>query len=187
MGGDLGGILLLSEGALQQSELSGTLREDLQDIHDIALGSSEAMRDIVWLIREERSLEDLVMRLRETAQLSLRKVAYTWKVEPEAIPDRIVPLKARRHVFFAFKEALTNIRKHAKANQVDIEVEIVSAKQTLTMRISDDGVGFDPERVTSGYGLKNLQRRSEALKGYCEIVSTPEKGTRIELAFSLKS
>ena len=184
VGGDLGGILLLSEGALQHSEVSNELREDLQDIHDIAAGSSEAMRDIVWLIREERSLEDLVLRLRETAQLLLRKISYDWKVEPEAIPFGMAPLKVRRQVFFAFKEALTNVRKHANASRVQIEIEV--SRQNFRLRIEDDGSGFDLSSQSKGYGLKNLSRRCEALKGRCDIASTPGEGTRIEMAFSLR-
>ena len=184
IGGDLGGILLLSEGVLQQSDLSGETLEDLQDIHDIAKGSSEALRDIVWLIRDERNLEDLVLRLRETAQLLLRKIPYTWTVEPETVPPYPVPLKVRRHIFFAFKEALTNVLRHAEAKQVKISIQIQA--QRIHLYIVDDGKGFDPGQETTGYGLKNLRRRCEALNGRFAITSSPGAGTQIQLVFSLK-
>ena len=186
IGGDLGGILLLSEGVLKQPGLSGDTREDLQDIHDIAKGSGEALRDIVWLIREERNLEDLLLRLRETAQLALRKLPFSWSVEPEQMPSQIVPLNVRRHIFFGFKETISNIRKHSKAERVDVVINVNSSKQRFELQVSDDGVGFDPESHASGYGLKNMRRRCEALSGHCEIVSSPGKGTRIKLTFSLK-
>lgn len=186
IGGDLGGILLLSEGVLKQSDLSGETREDLQDIHNIARGSSEALRDIVWLIREERNLEDLLLRLRETAQLALRKLPFTWSVEPERMPTQIVPLNVRRHVFFGFKETITNIRKHSRADQVEVNIKVDSSKQRIDLQVSDNGQGFDPQHNASGYGLRNMQRRCEALNGHCEIVSNPGKGTLIKLTFSLK-
>ena len=186
IGGDLGGILLLSEGVLQQSDLSTETLEDLRDIHDIAKGSSEALRDIVWLIRDERNLGDLMLRLRETAQLLLRKIRYTWKVEPENVPPQPVPLKVRRHVFFAFKEALINIRRHADAKHVKISIRILTAKQMIQLQIVDDGKGFDSDQETMGHGLINLQRRCEALNGRFDITSNPETGTRIKLVFSLK-
>ncbi|MEM9159188.1 MAG: ATP-binding protein, partial [Verrucomicrobiota bacterium] len=186
IGGDLGGILLLSEGALQQKGLSEEMREDLEDIHNIAKKSGEALDDIVWLIRDERNLEDLILRLRETAHSMLRKVSHTWTVEPELMPDLIVPLRARRHVFFAFKEALTNILKHAKAETVGIAISYSPAKHLISLRIADDGRGFDLNQKKGGYGLANLRRRCEVLNGSCELESTPGRGTQIELVFSLK-
>ncbi len=186
IGGDLGGILLLSEGVLKQPELSGDVREDLRDIHNISKASGEALRDIVWLIRDERNIEDLILRLRETAQLILRKITYTWNVKPKSNPTSPVPLKVRRHVFFAFKEVLNNIRKHADAQQVQIAITLSAAKQLLELQIVDDGKGFDLDGETIGYGLKNLRRRCEALNGHCEIISKPGNGTRIDLVFSLK-
>ncbi len=186
IGGDLGGILLISEGVLQRPGLSDEVCDELRDIHDIAKGSNEALHDIVWLIREERDLADLVLRLREMAQLLLRKIPFAWEVLPETIPARPAPLNVRRHVFFAFKEALTNIAKHADAEQVTIAIEISTTPPSIALRLVDDGRGFDPEVDSKGYGLRNLRRRCQALNGNCEIVSTPGEGTRIDLVFSLK-
>ena len=188
IGGDLGGIYILSEGVLQQPGLTSEVREDLQDIHDIAKGSGEALRDIVWLIREERNLDDLLLHLRGTAKLQLRKIAYSWKVQSETIPSGVVPLKVRRHVFFAFKEVLTNIRKHADAHHVEITIKLSGTQQPfLNLRIIDNGKGFDPYRESMGHGKRNMRRRCEALDGSCEIVSKPGNGTQINLSFSLKA
>ena len=138
------------------------------------------------MIRDERSLEDLVLRLRETAQLMLRKIPCVWRVKPETIPLHLAPLKVRRHVFFAFKEVLTNILKHAYAQQVVITIEIAVARRRMSLEISDDGIGFHPAGETNGHGLRNLNRRCKALKGTCEIVSSPGNGSKVSLNFSLK-
>lgn len=187
IGGDLGGIYILSEGVLQQTGLSNEVREDLEDIHNIAKGSGEALQDIVWLIREERNLEELLLHLRATVQLQLRKIPYSWEVLSEKIPSRPVPLKVRRHVFFAFKEVLTNVRKHAEAQQVEITIKLSCTQPLLNLRISDDGKGFDQNTKAMGYGLSNVRGRCDALNGSCEIVSKPGNGTRIDLSFSLKA
>lgn len=186
IGGDLGGIFILSEGALQQEGLSSDVREDLQDIYDIAKDSGEAMRDIVWLIRDERNLEELVLHLRGTAHLQLRKIPHTCEVQPKSIPSRPVSLKVRRHVLFSFKEVLTNIQKHAEARHVEIKIKLSATQPLLKLRIVDDGKGFDPDRETMGQGLENLRRRCQALKGNFEILSKPGNGTQIDLSFSLK-
>ncbi|MEM9160604.1 MAG: ATP-binding protein, partial [Verrucomicrobiota bacterium] len=188
IGSNLGGIALISESALEESGLSEYVREDFKRINAIATASDESMRDIVWLIRDnDGALDKLVSKLRETANSVLGDIELTFTVEPETLPKASLSLEARRHVYFAFKESLHNIRKHSEATRVRISIMIGASRRQLRFEIEDDGKGFDPSVVDSGYGLENLRMRSESLNGDCEVSSSPGKGTKVIFSASLKS
>ncbi len=76
------------------------------------------------------------------------------------------------------QEILTNVRKHAQATHVIVEVE--RSKQHLTVRISDNGIGFDLEEVRQRkghYGLHSISERCRLIGGQATVESEPNKGT----------
>jgi two-component system sensor histidine kinase UhpB len=82
------------------------------------------------------------------------------------------------------QEALANVRKHASATKLSIRLTAGDGK--ACMRISDDGVGFDVERVlTPGrdgerLGLRSMRQRVHAMGGGMVINSASGKGTTLE-------
>jgi signal transduction histidine kinase len=86
------------------------------------------------------------------------------------------------------QEALTNIQRHAQAEEVEIRLTRIGSRLFLT--IEDNGLGFDVFRAAdraSGNGLRNMQERARALNGEFEIESHNGKGTRIVLSVPLSS
>jgi signal transduction histidine kinase len=79
----------------------------------------------------------------------------------------------------AYKEMLHNISAHAHATTVRIELEHSGGQ--LTLRVTDDGVGFSPETVAKGNGLQTMRQRAEQMKGSLHVDTAPGRGTRIEL------
>jgi PAS domain S-box-containing protein len=81
------------------------------------------------------------------------------------------------------QEALTNVAKHAQANQV--RVRLRSSGDTLSLSVQDDGQGFDDRIPLSqtdrptGIGLLGMKERLEALDGWLQIESRPGHGTRL--------
>jgi signal transduction histidine kinase len=71
--------------------------------------------------------------------------------------------------YFIACEALANVLKHATASRAT--VSIISGEQDLSIRVSDDGKGFDPSMVVRS-GLRGLQDRVEALGGRFEVTSS---------------
>jgi signal transduction histidine kinase len=80
-------------------------------------------------------------------------------------------------VYRLVQEALTNAVKHAGAERA--WVEIVEDGSTVTVAVSDDGGGFDPERADGGFGLVGMRERVELVEGRLLIDSTHGKGTVI--------
>ena len=69
------------------------------------------------------------------------------------------------------------MQKYARASRV--WVRLAQAEGELAFEVGDDGVGFEPERVELGSGLRNLKERLGALGGELELWSRPGQGTRL--------
>lgn len=175
VGSNLGTIALLSQ--LAASQKGGSARQDLLEIQRLAQESTEAMRDLVWLIQPGcRTPGDLLARMRETAVTHLAGLDWTWEAEGVQGPFH---LEAERQIFLFFKEALHNVRKHAQARRVEITLRQTGREFYLAVR--DDGVGFNASEVTAGHGLASLRHRAESLGGRFVLESQPGRGALVGL------
>jgi PAS domain S-box-containing protein len=80
------------------------------------------------------------------------------------------------------QEALTNARKHARAQKIDVRLE--ERGDGVTLRVRDDGVGFSLESQPGrpGHlGLVAMRERAEVFGGWCRIESAPGAGTTVEV------
>jgi two-component system nitrate/nitrite sensor histidine kinase NarX len=85
-------------------------------------------------------------------------------------------------VLHIVQESLSNIRKHARASQVDIGVERGAEKTVITVR--DNGAGFDPASVSASgghVGLKIMKERASRVGAKCTVDSRPGQGTTVTL------
>lgn len=80
-------------------------------------------------------------------------------------------------IFRIVQEALTNVTRHANASEVT--VEIVEREDGIRLEVSDNGHGFDVANRTKRFGLLGMRERIKILGGKLDIVSHPERGTRI--------
>jgi len=186
IGSNLGGIVLLSEIGSRHCE-NKQAREDFKTIREAAETTSQSMQDIVWLIeRENVGLRELVTRMRRSAEALLGESRIALKVSPADFPDRSLSLFFRRHVFFAFKETINNVRRHSGATAVELSIWL--DPDELRFEVRDNGCGFDPESASqSGHGLANLRSRAGRVKGGCDITSSPGKGTSVIFSAPFKS
>jgi len=184
VGAGLAEIAILSEVAKRQEGLRIT--QLLDDIAARARSLREAMSDIVWTVDpREDYLSDLVLRLRQVAFTLLeaeeRRVEFLAPSDDQLLIELAPDL--RRHVLLFFKEAVTNVARHADATEV--RVEISAGDGRFRMSIRDNGRGFDLLKPRSGRGLKSLQYRAGELRGGCHVESAPSGGTKVELHLPL--
>jgi DNA-binding NarL/FixJ family response regulator/signal transduction histidine kinase len=78
-------------------------------------------------------------------------------------------------------EALTNVRRHARAARV--RVRACGAAGRLRISVADDGRGFEPSGrlAVAGTGLEGMRRRAERLGGVVDVVSDAATGTTVRL------
>jgi len=91
------------------------------------------------------------------------------------------------------QESLTNIARHAHAGHVQLYCHRQNAPagdddlcDTVTLVISDDGIGISKPAPQQGLGLAGIRERAQALRGSMEIKSGPNQGTRIVISLPLK-
>jgi signal transduction histidine kinase len=81
------------------------------------------------------------------------------------------------------QEGLTNIQKHAGASLISIRGQLTS--EGIILEIEDNGRGFNPNRVHSGYGLLGMKERVDSLGGILKIKSAINRGTCIQVTIPL--
>ena len=92
--------------------------------------------------------------------------------------EREVPLQVEQALFRVVQEALANVARHSGAKRA--EVDLIYTAATLTLRVSDDGRGFDPaDDRDQGFGLQSMRERMEGLGGRVSVESAPGEGTRV--------
>jgi two-component system sensor histidine kinase UhpB len=79
------------------------------------------------------------------------------------------------------QEALTNVARHASADKVEVQLER-DAQSGISLRIRDDGQGFDERSRGKGMGLLGMRERVEALNGKISLASEPGQGVSIEIS-----
>ncbi|HEX7137353.1 MAG TPA: ATP-binding protein [Vicinamibacterales bacterium] len=101
----------------------------------------------------------------------------------ESIPVSVSPATSLC-LYRILQEALHNVAKHSGANRAD--VRLVRERDTIFMRIDDQGAGFDPEALGgTGLGLVSMRERVNHLGGRLTIGSAPGAGTRISVHLPL--
>jgi signal transduction histidine kinase len=81
------------------------------------------------------------------------------------------------------QESLANVRKHAGASHV--AVDLVSTGHEVRLSVTDDGRGFDQVAVSSGYGLTGMRDRLALVAGSLDIASD-EHGTTVQVILPIR-
>ncbi len=187
IGSGLSQIAILSEVA--RREVGAASEAMLGEIAGLARSLRDAMSDIVWAVDPRRDrLSDLVGRMRQVVfnLLSSDGVVVDLSAPPEGVIEGVgLPPRLRRHLFLIFKEAATNIARHAAATEVAIKLALEAG--WLRLEISDNGRGFDPRGRFAGHGLDTLRLRAEELGGEFEIDSAVGAGSALRLRVPLKT
>lgn len=98
----------------------------------------------------------------------------------------MVDSRYRHQLFLAFKEALTNVVRHAEATEVRVGFQVEQAQLRLT--VSDNGRGFSSAAQTAAMdGVANMRARIEKLGGKFEITGDAGSGTTVRFYVPLNS
>ncbi|MCP5546776.1 MAG: discoidin domain-containing protein [Akkermansiaceae bacterium] len=179
VGSNLGSIQMFADLAEGRSGPS----EELKRIQRIAAETVSAVRDIVWLLRPRGDHRiATVEHLRETASIMLESLEWKFTANEAAWATEL-PEESNRDLFLYFREALHNILRHAKAENVLIRAE--SAEGRLKLIITDDGVGIEETKLQRPSTQRALRQRADALGASFDVTSTPGEGTRLLLSVPL--
>ena len=173
IGSNLGSIAMLANLASDH----GDNKSELAEIQRIAQETADSMRDIVWLIQPGRgNSSDLAGRMREIALKQLAGSECVFEAEGVCGP---FSLDFERQVILFFKEALNNIRKHARARRIGIR--LTQKGRDFSLLIADDGEGFDMATPRHGHGLVSMNHRAGLIGATLAVESSPSNGTHLAL------
>jgi signal transduction histidine kinase len=166
----------VAEARRQLAELAEAARSVYVDVREAILSLSTpvgANRGIA------AALEEYAALYAESSKLAVR-----FHAGREATRAQL-SAAAQAEVFSIAREALTNVRKHARAHRVSLGLALEDRE--LALRIEDDGVGFEAELLASGperwphFGLAGMRERAESVGGRIAWHSRPGAGTVVEL------
>lgn len=176
------GVTMMAEASLKQFDKQPEVaKSQLQDVAASALQAQTEMRALLLHLRPVHlSGDPLPFGLKKLIEELKQKSSVNFNLEI----DESMKLQdtTEEHVFRIIQESLSNILRHAEANEVKIKVQ--ERPSELFIHIADNGRGFevgeDSNRKTS-YGLKTMKERSEELGGTFTIRSIKGEGTYIEI------
>jgi signal transduction histidine kinase len=152
----------------------------LDDLTETARRMVTSLDEIVWAVNPRNdTIASLASYFGSYAQRLLELASVSCGLDvAEDLPERPLDPKFRQEIFLAFKEALTNIVRHAQATQVWLRISV--RNEWLVVELADNGQGFNlGERKAGDDGLANIKERLKSLGGDCEITSDREKGTTV--------
>jgi two-component system nitrate/nitrite sensor histidine kinase NarX len=164
--------LLAAPGVISSlADLADLAEEAYRDVRESILGLRESSR-------AERGLFD---SLRAYLEKFGRQSGIDATLEAVFDEEPRLPPRAEVQVIRVIQEALTNVRKHAKASKAVVRVTF--ADGAVSFRIEDDGRGFDLAGTLldrdSRFGLQTMRERMELIGGTLTIDSAPGRGTRL--------
>jgi len=178
------GALLVEVGRLEAAIPTGAtpIKDHVDKIKSVAETTVETVRNIALLLRPSM-LDDLGLiaalewQGREVSRRSETEVEIQSVGVSEMIPDEY-----KICIYRLVQEALNNAARHSAAKNAKVTVEQKTSKILVT--VSDDGRGFDPQRVR-GLGLLGMEERVKRLGGKLTIDSKPGSGTTLRAEFPL--
>ncbi len=162
-------------------------REYIEQMGSRAVALVAALDEIVWAVNPQHdSLASLVSYFCLYADRFLGLASLNWKLESGGMPEGLALDPRRRHqLFLVFKEALTNVVRHAQATQVCVGIHLKNG--ALDLSVSDNGNGLAGELPRAGMdGLASMRSRVEKLGGHFEVISIPQKGTQVRITMPLQ-
>ncbi|MEG2805856.1 PAS domain S-box protein [Stenotrophomonas sp.] len=175
----------LSAYAAQDEDDPARRGDDLEQIIQLADATVGKLRDISTLLRPPQlDALGLEAALRWQASVLFRSAAI------ELLPDiQTLPRRPQGDIeqacFRIAQESLTNVLRHARASQVNLQLHDVG-DQGLHLQVRDDGEGFDPEGPR-GLGLIVMRERAQSVGGTLRIESAHGAGTLIDLYLPYRS
>ena len=182
-------LSFLSQNQLKPEGSGEKAKELMVKITEEVKKTNESLHQLVWTMHAENDgFEPTMTKLNRMAIeiLEPQDIRLSFDLPQHAIPSFQFGRERQRDLIMVYKEAITNISKHAQATAVHIVIDIKKEVLTmLTIDISDNGIGCQTKVQTSsfgGNGLKNMNQRMVKHGGTCVVSPREnEKGTFVSI------
>jgi signal transduction histidine kinase len=157
------------------------LDNKLSSISNFAKSTIIELRDTIWAMNNsEITFEDLRTRIHnfvEKAKEAKHDIEFDFTIEENLKASKSTSIEGM-NIYRTIQEAVNNCIKHA--NSTKINIAITAAGNSIKIIISDNGCGFESEKVNFGNGIANMKKRIEDIGGKFVIASAAD-GTKITI------
>lgn len=164
------------------TEISSKLKNRLKDSQDVLKQTLAEVRalskslnsDVIQNLGLIKSVENELNRFNK---LKFLNASLTVKGEENGVVDE----KDKIIIFRILQEFFSNSIKHSKAKNLDVMLEYLPNE--LFISVTDDGVGFDEQKIKKGSGLINMKNRAELINADFDFKSLKGKGVSLTLNY----
>jgi signal transduction histidine kinase len=154
---------------------------DAAIVTQIQNAAQRALLEARVTIEVLRAPEDAPLGLLVERAVAVFRARYRVTVELHLVGDLAVDAAPRAALLRILGQAMTNAVTHGRASRVT--VRLGSHRGESSLRIHDDGRGFDVARAGRGWGLAGMRERAELIGGRFAVVSRAGCGTTVEVTF----
>ncbi|MBS1597200.1 MAG: PAS domain S-box protein [Bacteroidetes bacterium] len=178
------GKLYLELAKANESEKSDLLEVCVENINTAINEIRKISRALIPSSIEDlgltESINDLVEQINSTKSMNVEFYTVCWSDEQLNSAQKLM-------LFRIIQEQANNVLKHSGAHNLIIELELDEYENTIRLNISDDGQGFDPEKIKTkkSLGFSNIFSRVHVFDGKLSVVSAPEKGCKLNVQIPL--
>lgn len=205
--------LLLKQQSISEESRKEERNRIAMELHDGLVNSVFTSRfNLMQLQSSETDKKDILIKELEKTETEIRRVSHElntnlnfnddsiinmitnlvevqkneWNTQFIVNIDKLIDwnkiaVEVKMNTYRIIQEALQNVNKYAKAERCMVMVFKTGDKTTI--KITDNGIGFNTKKHKKGIGLKNINDRVNAIKGTITINSNSNKGTSIEIVF----
>ncbi|MFC4403521.1 sensor histidine kinase [Gracilibacillus xinjiangensis] len=159
--------------------------KEMKSVRSLIRSSLQEVRRIIYDLRP-MALDDLgliptIKKYIDTLEEQHSNIHFQYR----SMDDRL-PSQYEVALFRLIQESIQNAIKHAKAERIDVKLEITD-KKVLAL-VNDDGVGFDREnKKDNSFGIIGMHERIDMLGGDLRIKSDIGKGTKVFIIIPIKT
>ena len=157
-----------------------SIQHDLDRMRDISNDAYEQIRQTLHSLQPqyEGNLSDT---LHTIASKTAERAGFELQYRVRGTNRQLLPADVQRKILLILREGLSNIEQHAQAKIVNLS--LLWEEPELAITLEDDGIGFDPDGVSSfgHFGVQIMQQRIKEINGSIEILSDPGQGSKITL------
>ncbi|NVK53796.1 MAG: hypothetical protein HWD85_12745 [Flavobacteriaceae bacterium] len=181
LGNKLAGIIVMSDLILKDKTNidKSNLSNKIKLINNSASSLYFGIKDFIWGINSKSDrLDELIFYISDFGEELFFDTGIKFRLNKKLDQKNILlPNYWSRHILLIFKEAMTNTLKYSKAEEVSLD--FVLNNEELTIKLSDDGIGFNQRTIVRGNGINNMRFRAEKI--HCNLDIFSNRGTIVVL------
>ncbi|GAB5563025.1 MAG: hypothetical protein Wins2KO_00880 [Winogradskyella sp.] len=157
------------------TKASESLKQSLEEVRAL---SKSLNSDVIFNLGFNKSLHNEIQRLNKSGLITAKLNTAGDLVEFENNKDEVI-------LFRILQEFFSNTLKYSEAEVLTVDLSYDN--ESLVIKVTDNGVGFDKSLVEEGSGMTNMKKRAEMLQAEFNLKSEIGKGTELKILYSFRS